>query len=235
MKDDIFKQDFGGSFEFNERVAIVFDDMISRSIPFYSEFLSLTISLVDRFCADGGTIYDFGCSTATTLLAIDRVYKDRYELIGIDSSEYMLRVANAKINAYGSNIRLICDDILNTDTPNANCVISNFTFQFMKPELRIDGFKKAYEALKGNGIFIFAEKLCSQNESLGELMMQKYYEYKKAQGYSELEIMQKRTALENVLIPFSEEKNIQIAKDVGFTDVEVVFRALNFALFIAFK
>ncbi len=235
MKDDIFKQEFGGSFEFNEKVAVVFDDMISRSIPYYDEFLNLTISLINKFCKNGSHIYDFGCSTATTLLAIDRAYKDRFHLVGIDSSAHMLRQANAKINAYGSDIKLFCDDILSIKTNPAGCVISNFTLQFIKPDVRVEGFKKAYETLEDGGIFIFAEKLSSEKSDLDSFLTEKYYDYKKNQGYSELEIMQKRNSLENVLIPFSEEKNLRIAKDVGFAHVEAVFRAYNFSLFIAFK
>lgn len=234
MKDEVFKN-YSGSFEFNETVAVVFDDMITRSIPYYEEFVKSTIAIVDRFCNDGDIVYDFGCSTANILLAIDRSCKNRFRLIGIDSSEYMLKQAASKASAYGCNVELIQDDILGFEAQKAGGVISNFTMQFIKPEIRQDAFKKAFNTLSDNGIFIFAEKLSGDYEPLNELITTKYYEYKKIQGYSELEIMQKRTALENVLIPFSEEKNIQIAKDVGFRHVEVVFRVLNFALFVAFK
>lgn len=235
MRDELFKQNYCGRFEFNEAVATVFDDMITRSIPFYNEMLSISIDLIQQFCPKNELIYDFGCSTANTLLAIDRASHGQYSLIGIDTSEHMLQRAQLKANAYGANIEFINSDILNIDTTAAGCVISNFTMQFIPPEKRELGFKKAFNSIKDGGIFIFAEKLKSQNEPLEEFLTKRYYDFKRAQNYSELEIMQKRSALENVLIPFSEEQNIQIAKDAGFRHVEAVFRVLNFALFIAFK
>ena len=235
MKDELFKQNFSGKFEFNEAVAVVFDDMITRSIPFYDEFIKNTTALVNKFCAEGDRIYDFGCSTANTLLAIERSCKNKYELIGIDTSEHMLRQAASKIAAYNSEIVLVHDDILNTNTSKAQCVISNFTMQFIKPEIRMSGFEKAFDTLSQGGIFIFAEKLASPHGELNDLMTERYYEYKKHQGYSELEIMQKRSALETVLIPFSEEKNIEYARSAGFSHAECIFRVLNFALFVAFK
>ncbi len=235
MKDEIFKGNYNGSFEFNETVAVVFDDMITRSIPLYDEFIKSTMAVVSRFCPDGSRIYDFGCSTANTLLAIDRACKNNYELIGIDSSEHMLKQAASKIIAYGSEIVLVHDDILSSETMNAHCVISNFTMQFIKPEIRMQAFQKAFDTLDGGGVFIFAEKLASPHEELNELMTERYYEYKKHQGYSELEIMQKRSALESVLMPFSEEQNIEYAKNAGFIHTEAILRVLNFALFVAFK
>lgn len=235
MKDELFKQNYDGRFEFNEAVALVFDDMISRSIPLYDQFLKITLDTIGSFCKPNDKICDFGCSTANTLLAIDREYKHSFELIGVDTSEHMLKQAKNKANIYNAKIALINCDILNLKIDEVGCVIANFTMQFIPPENRIEAFKKAFKILKNNGVFIFAEKLASNNESLDNFLVEKYYDYKKAQGYSELEIMQKRAALENVLIPFSEQQNIEAANSVGFTHTECIFRVLNFALFVAFK
>jgi len=235
MKDELFKADFGKKFEFNEAVASVFDDMISRSIPFYDEFVSFSVDIVDRFCRDGASVVDFGCSTANTLLALARKHPAKYELIGIDTSEHMLVHAHAKALAYGVHLRLYHADIFESDIKDAGCVISNFVMQFIEPNKRREAFAKAYDTLGQGGVFVFAEKLSSEDAPLEDFLTQRYYEYKRKQGYSELEIMQKRQALENVLIPFSEAHNIELCGEVGFAHTECVFRAMNFALFVAFK
>jgi tRNA (cmo5U34)-methyltransferase len=235
MKDELFKDDFGKKFEFNEAVASVFDDMISRSIPFYDEFLSFSVDVIGRFCPAGASVVDFGCSTANTLLALHRKYPTKYELIGIDTSEHMLSQAHAKAVAYGASLKLYHADLFECDIFNAGCVVSNFVMQFIEPAKRTAAFAKAYQILGHGGVFVFAEKLTSENTPLEEFLTERYYEYKRKMGYSELEIMQKRQALENVLIPFGQAQNIQLSHEVGFTHTECVFRAMNFALFVAFK
>ena len=54
-------------------------------------------------------------------------------------------------------------------------------------------------------------------------------------SFSKLDTAQKREALENVLVPYSEDENIKMAKNCGFSHCEVVFRWANFATFIAIK
>jgi tRNA (cmo5U34)-methyltransferase len=235
MKDELFKESFGKKFEFNEAVASVFDDMISRSIPFYNEFLQLSVDIIGRFCQQGGKVVDFGCSTANTLLALHRKFPSKYDLIGIDMSEHMLFHAHAKALAYNADLKLYHADLFECDIADARCVVSNFVMQFIEPAKRTAAFAKAYETLGHGGVFVFAEKLSCENEPLEEFLTHRYYEYKRKMDYSELEIMQKRQALENVLIPFSEARNIELCAEVGFIHTECVFRAMNFALFVSFK
>jgi len=44
MKDKLFEKPIKKQFEFDEDVASVFDDMLSRSVPHYEEMLKLTTS-----------------------------------------------------------------------------------------------------------------------------------------------------------------------------------------------
>ena len=46
MKDKVFNKPIEKKFEFDEAVASVFDDMLSRSVPFYDEVRKLVISLI---------------------------------------------------------------------------------------------------------------------------------------------------------------------------------------------
>ena len=66
-------------------------------------------------------------------------------------------------------------------------------------------------------------------------MIQLHQAFKKMQGYSELEISQKRTALENVLIPDSDSGLLNRIHQAGFEEVYQCFRCFNFVSYLAIK
>ncbi|WP_455756750.1 carboxy-S-adenosyl-L-methionine synthase CmoA [Sulfurimonas sp.] len=235
MNDKVFTKPIKKQFEFDSEVAAVFDDMLQRSVPFYKESQKITEFFSLKQLADGGTLYDLGCSTATLLLNIHRKLECDATLIGLDNSEAMLEQARKKSEAYGAKIEVKYGDILKYDYKEADVFVSNYTLQFIRPLVREELVKKISSALKKDGVFIFSEKVISHHSKLNKDMIECYYDFKKDQGYSEYEIMQKREALENVLVPYSEEENIKMALNNGFTHCEVVFRWANFATFIAIK
>jgi len=232
--DKVFTKPIKKQFEFDESVASVFDDMLERSIPFYKEVISLICDLVEMDCSKDAKIIDLGCSTANTLL---HLYKKshQYSLIGIDNSEAMLENAAKKISAYGSNIKLINSDITKVDLSSANVIIANYMLQFIRPIQRDSFVTKIYNSLEDKGIFIFSEKIIFEDKVLNKQMIDLYYNFKKEQGYSEFEIAQKREALENVLVPYTEEENKKMILKAGFRRVESLFKYGNFITFLAKK
>ncbi|MCK5111881.1 MAG: carboxy-S-adenosyl-L-methionine synthase CmoA [Arcobacteraceae bacterium] len=235
-KDKVFEKPILKQFEFDEEVASVFDDMLNRSIPFYDEMLNLTTSFALKYCSEKSIIYDLGCSTASTLINIAHKSKLKdLELIGIDNSDAMLERAGQKSKAYGLDIKLVNDDIFNVELKKSSVIISNYTLQFIRPLQREKLIKKIYDSLEEGGVFIFSEKVISDDKILNKLMIDEYYEFKKKKGYSEFEIAQKREALENVLIPYTYEENKKMIKDVGFKQFDCLFKWVNFATFIAIK
>jgi tRNA (cmo5U34)-methyltransferase len=235
MNDKVFAKPIKKQFEFDEEVAAVFDDMLLRSVPFYKESQKITEFFALKNLEDGGIMYDLGCSTASLLLNIHRKLKTEVTLIGLDNSEAMLKQARKKCEAYGAKIEIKNADILEYDYKEADVFVSNYTLQFVRPLVREELVKKIAFFLKKEGIFIFSEKVISHHSKLNKDLIECYYDFKKEQGYSEYEIMQKREALENILVPYSEEENIKMAKSCGFSHCEVVFRWANFATFIAIK
>ncbi len=235
MNDKVFTKPIKKQFEFDEEVAAVFDDMLLRSVPFYGESQKITEFFVLKKLENGGILYDLGCSTASLLLSIHRKLTCEATLIGLDNSEAMLSQARKKCDAYGANIEVKNGDILNYNYEQADVFVSNYTLQFIRPLVREELVKKISASLKKEGIFIFSEKVISHHSKLNKDLIECYYGFKKGQGYSEYEIVQKREALENVLVPYSEEENIKMALNSGFTHCEVVFRWANFATFIAIK
>jgi tRNA (cmo5U34)-methyltransferase len=235
MNDKVFAKPIKKQFEFDEEVAAVFDDMLSRSVPFYKESQKITQFFALKALENGGLLYDLGCSTASLLLNIQRELDTDATLIGLDNSEAMLEQAKRKIDAYGADIIVQNADILTYDYKEADVMVSNYTMQFIRPLVREELVKKIALSLKEGGFFIFSEKVISHHPKLNKDLIECYYDFKKEQGYSEYEIMQKREALENVLVPYSEDENITMAKNCGFSHCEVVFRWANFATFIAIK
>jgi tRNA (cmo5U34)-methyltransferase len=235
MTDKVFNKTISKQFEFDEEVASVFDDMLDRSVPFYKEMQRLSIVFANNFLENGSKVYDLGCSTGTTLIELSKSCNKTLNLIGIDSSEAMLELASKKAKAFGVDIDFICSDIFDVNLKGAKVIFSNYTLQFIRPLQREKLIKKIYDSLEDGGIFIFSEKLVSQNSILNKQFIDEYYSFKKTQGYSEFEISQKREALENVLIPYTEDENNKMIKDAGFSHCEMVFKWVNFATFIAIK
>lgn len=235
MNDTVFTKPIKKQFEFDEEVAAVFDDMLERSVPFYKESQKITEFFALKNLKEGGVLYDLGCSTASLLLNIHRDLKVNAELIGLDNSEAMLAQARRKCEAYGVKIDVQNADILEYEYKKSDVFISNYTLQFIRPLVREELVKKIADSIKKEGVFIFSEKVISHQTKLNKDLIECYYDFKKTQGYSEYEIMQKREALENILVPYSEEENIKMALNCGFSHCEVIFRWANFATFIAIK
>jgi len=235
MKDKVFTQKISKQFEFDEAVASVFDDMLSRSVPFYDEVRALVISLILCEQTEGKNVLDLGSSTAKFLLDLHSKMDTAMKLKGLDNSQAMLDRAEQKCQAFGANIELELADMLTYNYSNEDVIVANYTLQFIRPIQRLELIKKLYDGLNDDGVFIFSEKVIFKDKALDKEMIDIYYAYKKEQGYSDYEIAQKREALENVLIPFSIEENIQMCKDAGFTQIDTVFQWANFVTFVVKK
>lgn len=233
--DKVFTKVNEKQFEFDASVASVFDDMAIRSIPFYKENLDLIANIIVKTLRSDSQVVDLGCSTANTLLAIHKIAKSPLRLCGIDNAEPMLELAKEKAKAYGANLELIKDDIINMKIPKADAIVANYTLQFTRPPKRASLVKQIYESLNDNGVFIFSEKILYSDVHLDKIMVDYYLDFKRTKGYSDFEIAQKREALENVLVPYSEIENKEMAQNAGFKQVETLFKWANFATFLARK
>lgn len=233
--DKVFTKPIKKQFEFDENVAIVFDDMLDRSVPFYKEVIEFVSDFICLHVKSNASILDLGCSTANTLLALWKKSNKTYNLVGIDNAEAMLDIAKRKILAYNAPIALRCEDILSADFALQDVIIANYMLQFIRPIERADFVSKIYNSLNKDGIFVFSEKIVFEDKALGKQMIDLYHAFKKKQGYSDFEISQKREALENVLVPYTEEENKKMVKNAGFKTVETFFKWGNFVTFVAIK
>lgn len=226
------------AFRFDEHVAEIFDDMVRRSIPGYQTVIEATGLLTQRFAQDNSQCYDLGCSTgAATLVMATNIKKSKCSIIAVDNSEAMIGRCQEVLNSLDLSVpvKVLCADILDVDIRKASVVVLNYTLQFIPPDKRLQFLSKIYEGLLFGGALILSEKLCFDDPRQQDLQQSMYYDFKKDQGYSELEISQKRTALEDVLIPDTLTQHRNRLNKAGFNSVEVWFQYFNFASIIALK
>lgn len=241
MKDQVFHDPAPlGSFKFNKEVASVFDDMVNRSVPFYRQMTQISASFAAEHAQADSCIYDLGCSTASTMLLCDARLdkKSDVKIIGYDPSADMLERAEEKVSRYKLNqqLELRLGSAQDANLDNASVVIMNLVLQFIPAEERLQILQRIYEQLEPGGLFILSEKVTPQlPEQLQQTALHLYDDFKEGNHYSRLEIAHKRQALENVLVPWSLEKNQQVLEEAGFEGSECVFRWVNFATIIAWK
>ncbi len=240
QKDEKFKDPLPlvNDFDFGSETARVFDDMLDRSVPFYSEIQRMMGEIAKDFAEPHSRIYDLGCSTGTTLRQLDEIIEDPVTLIGIDASPEMLLRAKEKFATFPSRhpVELIAAN-LEEELPieNASVVVLNLTLQFVRPLYRDRLLANIARGTRSGGCLILVEKVLSENSALNRLFIKNYYAFKRRNGYSEMEISQKREALENILVPYHESENRELLSRNGFTSVEPFFRWYNFSGLIALR
>ncbi len=240
MKDTLFSAPIEklGDFTFDEAVAEVFPDMISRSVPGYSNIITAIGMLAERFATPDSMIYDLGCSRGAAILAMRRNLQGRaVQIIGVDNSQPMVERCRRHLEAYHSDIpvAILCDDIRHIDIRNASMVVLNFTLQFLPREDRLALLEKIYQGLNPNGVLVLSEKFQFENPLTNALLIDLHHTFKRANGYSELEVSQKRTALENVMLTDSLDTHKARLQQAGFNHIELWFQCFNFGSMIAVK
>jgi tRNA (cmo5U34)-methyltransferase len=239
-KDEVFKDEIeqASDFKFGANVANVFDDMVNRSVPFYGEIQRMMAELVSDHAREGTDVYDLGCSTGTTMIGMDTMVNKNVRFVGIDDSQEMLDKCKLKLMEIGfsRDYELRCSDLSEgIKITNASVVVLCLTLQFVRPIYRERLLKSIYDGLIPGGALILVEKILAEESSFNRDFIKYYYNYKRRNNYSEMEISQKREALENVLIPYKLSEDITILRDRGFINCEIFFKWYNFAGIIAVK
>lgn len=212
--------------------------MIQRSVPGYSTIIHMIGQIAERYAQTDSQLYDLGCSLgAATLSMRHRICSANTKIIAIDNSPEMLEKCQTVIDADSGLIpvELNLGDIQNTRIDNASVCVLNFTLQFIPIEHRFDMLKNISDGMLPGGALILSEKIAFEDPEHQQLMTELHHNFKKANGYSELEIAQKRTALENILLPETLSTHKNRLHSAGFQSIDCWFQCFNFASIIAFK
>jgi tRNA (cmo5U34)-methyltransferase len=239
MKDNIYSVPRAqlGDFTFDDKVAKVFPDMIKRSVPGYSNIIQAIGMLTEKHAKPNTNLYDLGCSLGACALEMSSNAPVDCKIIGVDNSQDMIERAKKIVSASKNpdNIELVLGDITNFKLENASIVILNFVLQFITPAMRDELIANIYKSLVPGGILVLSEKFKFADNIIDSVLYELHHDFKRANGYSELEISQKRDAIENVLIPESIENHYKRLEKAGFTHRNVWFECFNFGSIIAIK
>jgi tRNA (cmo5U34)-methyltransferase len=240
MKDTIFNKQNSiiGDFVFNKKVADVFNNMINRSVPGYRSIITMLGVLAQQYIQAGTNCYDLGSSLGAGAISIAKnIGQKKCSIIAVDNSLAMVGKckANIKKQKLSRNIKVICDDLQSIKIENASMVVLNLTLQFVAPKMRKKIIKKIYNGMIASGVLFLTEKIAFKNKKENDFQVKSYHTFKKLKGYTDLEISQKRTALENVLIPDTIATHKQRLKECGFSNVYIWFQCFNFVSMIAVK
>ena len=225
-------------FAFDAQVVEVFPDMISRSVPGYKTIIDTIGRLSQRFVTDNSNAYDLGCSLGASTLAMRQGITARNcQLIGVDNSPAMVERCKMHVNAFKGDtpVEIIEGNIQDIAIENASMVVLNFTLQFIEKSQRQNLINKIAKGISPGGILVISEKVSFNDNPIDELVIDLHHDFKRANGYSELEVAQKRTALENVMHTDSIEQHVNRLTQAGFTHVSPWFQCFNFISFVAIK
>ncbi len=226
-------------FRFDERVVDVFPDMIQRSVPGYATMISSIGVLAAKYAQANSHCYDLGCSLGAVSLAMrQRIRQPDCDIIAVDNSPAMIERGQQLLASDTSStvpVKMLCADIQDVIIEKASIVVLNFTLQFIPLAERPALIKRIYQGLKPGGILILSEKMAFGEPERERFHVESHHEFKRANGYSDLEISQKRTALENVLIPETLACHQQRLKNAGFDFSDIWFQCFNFASLVAVK
>ena len=225
-------------FNFDAAVADVFPDMLRRSIPGYENIITMLGGLARGYVQDNTRIYDLGCSLGAATLSVHRQTRDlSLQHICVDNSAAMIKRCQSKLTRHmpATSVELICNDIQNIKIENASVVLLNFTLQFLPKDSRLRLLQTIYNGLLEGGVLILSEKLIFNDKAVNQQFIDWHHQFKRANGYSDLEISQKRAAIENVLIPDSFDTHQKRLADAGFRQTLQWFQAFNFSSLIALK
>ena len=225
-------------FRFDASVARVFPDMIRRSVPGYTTIIPMIEVITEQYAQAGSHCYDLGCSLGASTLAMRHgIPHSDCILVGVDNSEAMIERCEHYIALDDSElpVTLRCEDILETELDDASVTTLNFTLQFVPPDQRTDLLTRIAQATRPGGVLILSEKIGFNSVQEQDIQTRLHHEFKRANGYSDLEISQKRSAIEQVLIPETLAAHKERLLAAGFNQVLVWYQCFNFVSMLAIK
>lgn len=237
-QDNLFeKETWPKPFVFNEEVAHIFDNMVSRSVPLYREVMACAVHWARAYYQPGTRIIDVGCSTGTFLELLGRFLQEPVTLVGIDNSQPMLDKAREKLASLPERHRVewVCDRAENASFHNSSVVVLNYTLQFLPISQRQRVVQAVYDGLVPGGLMFLSEKVKSPYPRFQETMTRHYEAFKARNGYAHTEIERKKEALEQVLIPLTEAQQVEMLHNAGFGQIDTLIKLHNFVTIVALK
>jgi tRNA (cmo5U34)-methyltransferase len=213
-----------------------FDNHIGRSIPGYHELVRTCVRLSRRFVQIGTTVVDVRCSTGHLLASTqehNQTARPGINYLGLD------RVPNFCVH-WGrlekANVRFeVCDACSYQGFKNLSLAYSIFTIQFIRSLDKMPLLRLLYDGLVDGGALIIAEKTLAGTARLQDALAFPYYDYKLEQGFSEKELLDKERSLRGQMTLWTETELRRSLRQVGFREIEPIWRNFMFVGLLALK
>lgn len=220
------------NWKFDAKVAKNFKSHAEKSIPFYNLSHDIVVSLSEYFVKQNSICYDLGSSQGLLLKKIYSKNKEKKPtLIGIDNSPDMISLAKKNFN----KAIYLKKNLNEIKFKKNDFMISLYTIQFVAPKYRQALIDDIYKSLNWGGGFIFFEKIRGTDSRFQDLLTFLYFDFKRANGLNDNQILNKEISLRSVLEPYTISENISFLKRAGFKDIMPVSQYLNFVGFLAIK
>lgn len=234
----LLNENMPSNFQFDSRVAQVFQNMIQRSVPGYGLTLEMIGMIAARYAQQGSQLYDLGCSLGASTIAMRHAIEGRdCNIVAVDMAQAMLDRCQQVITGDDANtpVTLVVGDVCTQEIVDASMVVLNFTLQFIPVAQRLSLLQQIHQGMRPDGVLVLSEKISFDEDWQNQVQQSLHEAFKQSQGYSSMEISRKRQALENVLLPETVENHRQRLLDAGFSRVCIWFQCVNFVSLLAFR
>ena len=206
------------SWQFDEKIADIFEQHAVQHIPNYLGVIQKSVDLCDLLLRKNASIIDVGCATGKTLTELNR--KGFKNLHGVDSSQAMLgKIDPALAKLYLSN---------HLPLSSYDAVIMNWTLHFVQDKRTY--LDSIYRGLNTDGFLILSDKTANSAPYLDL-----YHQFKSRAGVSDADIRAKADSLLGKMFINDQQWYKSALMAAGFRDISVIDADWCFTTFVAFK
>lgn len=212
-----------------EEEAIKYDSIIIKLIPYYKEMVQAIIATIPFQSDKKIDIIDLGCGTGTISHAIQQQYGEaKFTLV--DIAENMLKIAEQKL---GKNCTYINSDFNSFDFDKQyDVIVSSLALHHLETDSDKQLFyNKIYKALKDGGVFINGDVIKAQTDKFQDTFIEKWVAYMN-RSVDIKEINEKwlpNYYAEDRPIPLM--SHLEMLKNAGFKDIDVVWKYYGFSVY----
>lgn len=211
----------------------VWDQKIYKYVPFYDEMVENLISAIPFKSSANFSAIDLGGGTGEITKRIKHKFHDA-KIACIDLVEDMLEIARRKLDIYNDITFEMCDLNNYQFDKKYDVIFSSLAIHHLEPADQKALYRRIYDALNNNGIFIHAESVLNANDFLNTISYQTYYDLI-ANNFSAEELIDYKKAIKTYDKPVKLIDHISWMQEIGFKDIDIIWRKTIIAVFCGRK
>ena len=214
-----------------EEEAQEFDTTILKLVPYYPQMIQALVSAIPFKESEKINIIDLGCGTGYISMKLKERFPNS-KLTCLDFAENMITQARIRLKKYDSIIFYNEDFRKFEFDKTYDVAVSSLALHHLETKKEKKKFySKIFDSLKSRGVFYNADIILSSNDYLQKLYISKWKEFM-SRTISTKEIedtwMTKHHKEDHPEILLDQ---LGLLKEIGFTDIDVVWKYYNFAVY----